>query len=132
MCMSKGRTMYFPCWGTKGGAYSWWLYASNREQVAWAGETFASESNANGAATSFKAGAATALYEVYGDAGRKWRWRAWRSSDKGRLVRRVLLQQGRRRARLGQRPRPRRVRHPLSRPLASACTQRLIGPVHAP
>lgn len=50
--------------------------------VAWAGETFASQSNATRAAKSFKAGAATARYETYTDSGGSWRWRAWRSSDK--------------------------------------------------
>lgn len=74
--------MYYRVGATKGGAYSWWLYGGNHEKVAWAGETFASEANAKRAATSFKAGAATARYEVYEDAGDKWRWRAWRSSDK--------------------------------------------------
>ena len=38
--------------------------------------------NATRAATSFKAGASTARYEVYPDAGDNWRWRAWRSSDR--------------------------------------------------
>lgn len=74
--------MYYRVGATKGGAYSWWLYGNNHEQVAWAGETFASESNAKRAATSFKAGAATARYEIYEDAGGVWRWRAWRSSDR--------------------------------------------------
>ncbi|MCG7284804.1 MULTISPECIES: DUF1508 domain-containing protein [Cellulomonas] len=64
------------------GKDSWWLYANNNEQVAWAGETFASSANAHRAAASFKAGAATARYDVYQDAGGNWRWRAWRSSDK--------------------------------------------------
>ena len=50
--------------------------------VAWAGETFDSQSNADRAANAFKDGAATARYEVYKDSGDNWRWRAWRSSDK--------------------------------------------------
>jgi uncharacterized protein YegP (UPF0339 family) len=66
---------------TKGGAYSWWLY-SGSQQVAWAGETFASKYNAERAANAFKVGAATARYDIYLDTGSKWRWRAWRSSDK--------------------------------------------------
>lgn len=61
---------------------SWWLYGANGEKVAWAGETFASKSNAQRAAEAFKVGAASARYEVYKDAGGNWRWRAWRSSDK--------------------------------------------------
>lgn len=66
----------------KAGRPSWWLYASNGEMVAWAGESFASLSNAQRAAASFKVGAATARYDVYLDEGGKYRWRAWRSSDK--------------------------------------------------
>ncbi|WP_426325714.1 hypothetical protein [Microbacterium sp. E-13] len=64
------------------GNYSWWLYGGNNEMVAWAGESFDSSSNATRAAEAFKAGAAIARYEVYQDAGKNWRWRAWRSSDK--------------------------------------------------
>jgi len=64
------------------GNPTWWLYAGNGEMVAWAGETFASLSNARRAATAFKVGAATARYDVYQDSGGHWRWRAWRSSDK--------------------------------------------------
>ncbi len=64
------------------GSPTWWLYAGNNEMVAWAGETFASTANASRAASAFKAGARTARYEVYQDAGAAWRWRAWRSSDK--------------------------------------------------
>src|SRR5690606_41337394 len=40
-----------------GGNYSWWLSSSNGQTVAWAGESFASKSNANRAAEAFKAGA---------------------------------------------------------------------------
>lgn len=73
--------MRFSAGPTQNGAYSWWLYSGN-ENVAWAGETFASEYNARRAAQAFKIGAATARYDVYLDGGSKWRWRAWRSSDK--------------------------------------------------
>lgn len=66
----------------RGGRPSWWLYAGNNELVAWAGESFASRSNAERAAAAFKAGARTARYDVYLDAGGHWRWRAWRGSDK--------------------------------------------------
>lgn len=74
--------MRFSVNATTSGDYSWWLYGGNDRKVAWAGETFASRSNATRAAESFKAGAATARYEVYQDTGGNWRWRAWRSSDK--------------------------------------------------
>jgi uncharacterized protein len=67
---------------TRDGAHSWWLYGANGELVAWAGETFPTDYNARRAATAFKAGAATARYETYLDTAGKWRWRAWRSSDK--------------------------------------------------
>lgn len=74
--------MYLRVTNTRGGEPSWWLYADNNRMVAWAGETFASMSNARRACESFKAGAATARYEPYTDSGGSWRWRAWRSSDK--------------------------------------------------
>lgn len=66
----------------RGGKPSWWLYAANNEMVAWAGESFASLHNAQRAAAAFKAGAKTARYDIYLDAGSAWRWRAWRGSDK--------------------------------------------------
>lgn len=66
----------------RGGRATWWLYATNNELVAWAGESFASLFNARRAASAFKAGARSARYEVYLDAGSRWRWRAWRGSDK--------------------------------------------------
>lgn len=74
--------MYFHIGDNKAGNPSWWLYAANHKQVAWAGESFASTSNARRAAESFKAGAKTARYEIYLDSGGSYRWRAWRSSDK--------------------------------------------------
>lgn len=74
--------MYFIITNNKGGQPSWWLYSTNNRMVAWAGETFASMSNARRAAEALKAGASTARYETYVDAGSKYRWRAWRSSDK--------------------------------------------------
>jgi uncharacterized protein YegP (UPF0339 family) len=64
------------------GRPSWWLYATNYAMVAWAGETFDSLYNAQRAAAAFKAGAKTARYDIYLDAGNAWRWRAWRGSDK--------------------------------------------------
>lgn len=64
------------------GEPSWWLYAGNNEQVAWAGETFDSKSNANRAAAAFKVGARSATYDVYLDVGTNWRWRANRGGNK--------------------------------------------------
>src|SRR5690606_8857029 len=64
-----------------GGNYSWWLSSSNGQTVAWAGESFASKSNATRAAESFKAGAAEARYELYEDKGGNWRWRAHRGNN---------------------------------------------------
>lgn len=65
-----------------GGKASWWLYATNGELVAWAGESFASLANAQRAAESFRRSASVARYEVYQNGGGAWRWRAWHSSDK--------------------------------------------------
>jgi uncharacterized protein YegP (UPF0339 family) len=65
----------------KGDNYSWWLVSSIGQTVAWAGESFASKSNANRAAESFKAGAAEAKYELYEDKGGNWRWRAHRGGN---------------------------------------------------
>lgn len=72
----------FQVGNTQAGQPSWWLYPGNNEMVAWAGETFASNSNAQRAASAFKVGAKTARYDVYQDTGGSWRWRAWRGSDK--------------------------------------------------
>ena len=74
--------MYFSAGETKDGQYSWWLYGDNHETAAWAGERFPTLYNAERAAKSFKAGAATANFEVYLDSGGKYRCRASRSSDK--------------------------------------------------
>jgi uncharacterized protein len=74
--------MYFVVANNQAGQPSWWLYGGNDKMLAWAGETFASTFGAARAASAFKAGASTARYEIYPDAGGSWRWRAWRSSDK--------------------------------------------------
>ena len=58
------------------------LFNSSTLRCLSSGETFASTYNANRAASAFKAGARTARYETYQDAGGSWRWRAWRFSDK--------------------------------------------------
>ncbi|MFJ3321125.1 hypothetical protein [Curtobacterium sp. NPDC086286] len=75
-------TLRFKIKPARNGQWSWWLYAANNELVAWAGETCASPTNAQRAATSFKTGSLMARYDVYLDTGATWRWRAWRSSDK--------------------------------------------------
>lgn len=74
--------MYFLIKNDRGGHPIWELYSGNHEMVAWSGESFASTYNAKRAAESFKAGASTARFDVYLDTGGRWRWRAWRSSDK--------------------------------------------------
>ncbi|GAA4705001.1 hypothetical protein [Nocardioides conyzicola] len=74
--------MRFSVENDAGGRSTWKLYADNDREVAWAGESFASTSNAQRAAAAFKAGAKAARYEVYLDDGDKYRWRAWKSSDK--------------------------------------------------
>lgn len=73
--------MRFEVKADKGDNYSWWLISSNGQTVAWAGESYASKSNANRAAESFKAGAAEAKYELYEDKGGHWRWRAHRGGN---------------------------------------------------
>lgn len=74
--------MKFVVTTTSIGSPTWKLVASNGEMVAWAGESFDSDSNALRAARAFKAGADEARYETYRDAGGFYRWRAWRGSDK--------------------------------------------------
>ncbi|MEW5809631.1 MAG: DUF1508 domain-containing protein [Actinomycetota bacterium] len=74
--------MKFVVRNTTGGQPSWWLYSSNGQMVAWAGETFASTYNADRAAEAFKVGAKTASYDVYADSGGHWRWRAIRGGNK--------------------------------------------------
>lgn len=73
--------MRFEVRANKGDDHSWWLVSSNGQTVAWAGESFASKSNANRAAEAFKAGAAEAKYELYEDKGGAWRWRAHRGGN---------------------------------------------------
>ncbi|PZQ90597.1 MAG: hypothetical protein DI534_05170 [Leifsonia xyli] len=73
--------VHFDVKADKGGNYSWWLIAGNGQTIAWAGESFASKSNATRAAESFKSGATAASYEVFQDAGGAWRWRARRGGN---------------------------------------------------
>lgn len=74
--------MRFSVGNDQGGKPSWWLYGAINRLVGWAGESFASLSNAQRAATAFKVGAKTARYGIYPDASGAYRWRAWRGSDK--------------------------------------------------
>ena len=75
--------MRFSVGTNRAGEPSWWLYGDNNEQVAWAGETFYSQSNATRAAQDFKDGAASATYDVYlDDGGREHPWRANRGGRK--------------------------------------------------
>jgi uncharacterized protein YegP (UPF0339 family) len=73
--------MKFVVDNTESGKATWWLYSGDA-LAAWAGEEFDSKWNARRAAAAFKAGAYSALYDVYLDDAGKYRWRAWRSSDK--------------------------------------------------
>ncbi len=73
--------MRFDVKADRGGNYSWWLISSNGQTVAWAGEAYASKSNAKRAAEAFQAGAAEAEYELYEDKGGDWRWRAHRGGN---------------------------------------------------
>lgn len=66
---------------TAGKPY-WRLKSANGQLVAWSGEMFSSQYAAKQAGQAFKVGAKTARYEAYLDNAGKWRWRAWRSSDK--------------------------------------------------
>lgn len=66
----------------RSGNYRWRLVGANGEAVAASGESFASRSNANGAAQAFKAGAESWRYEVYLDASGQYRWRARASNGK--------------------------------------------------
>jgi uncharacterized protein len=59
-----------------GGKNCWRLKADNGQIVASSGESFFNKRNAERAAEDFKANATSASYEVYEDAGGKWRWRA--------------------------------------------------------
>lgn len=74
--------MRFKIENDRGGHPTWWLYASNGQLVAWAGQGFYSLANARRAAAAFAAGAHAARWEVYRDGANAWRWRAWRGSDK--------------------------------------------------
>jgi len=73
--------MRFDVKADKGGNYSWWLISSNGQTVAWAGESYASKSNAQRAAESFKKGASEAKFELYENKGGDWSWRAHRGGN---------------------------------------------------
>jgi len=78
--MEAGSLMEFVVDNGRGAHPTWRLY-SGTDMVAWAGETFATASNADRAARAFLTGAAKARYEVYQSNSSQWRWRAWRSSS---------------------------------------------------
>ena len=59
-----------------GGGPSWWLYSTDGELLAWAGQYFASLAYAHKSAMAFKSAAKEAQYEVYSHADGGWRWRA--------------------------------------------------------
>lgn len=66
--------MKFEVYADTGGHYRWRLL-SGSNKVAASGESFASKSNAERAATGFKSGARTASYEFTG-GGTAWYWHA--------------------------------------------------------
>jgi uncharacterized protein YegP (UPF0339 family) len=66
--------MRFDVYDDTGGHYRWRLW-SGSNKVAASGESFASKSNAERAATGFKAGAKGAAYEFTG-GGSSWYWNA--------------------------------------------------------
>ena len=68
--------MNFEVYADASGEYRWRLIAGNGQNVASSGEPFAGKANAERAAESFKANAASVTFEVYEDAGSSWRWRA--------------------------------------------------------
>lgn len=76
--------MRFEVYADVGDKYRWRLLADNAQNVASSGESFASRSNAARAADGFKTNAASATFEVYEDAGSKWRWRA--KSNNGQTI----------------------------------------------
>lgn len=73
----RGRPLDFAIMNTLAGRPAWWLHASGGYLVAWSGSAQASEDEAIEAASAFKAKAHGARFEVYVDAGGKFRWRAW-------------------------------------------------------
>lgn len=72
--------MRFEVYPDSSGKYRWRLW-SGSNRVAVSGESFASKSNAERAATSFKSSAKAANYRVFG-SGTSWYWNATVSSDK--------------------------------------------------
>jgi uncharacterized protein len=70
----------FEVYEDTGGNYRWRLL-SGSNKVAVSGESFASKSNAERAASGFKASAASCTYNVFG-GGDKWYWNAEASNGK--------------------------------------------------
>jgi uncharacterized protein YegP (UPF0339 family) len=61
---------------------TWWLYGADNTLVAWAGDTFATRSQAEHAAEEFRYQAARARFELFQDRQGRWRWRAVLRDDK--------------------------------------------------
>ena len=75
--------MKFEVYETTGGHNRWRLVSGNGQEVANSGENFASHSNAQRAAESFKSHAGGSNFEIYA-SGDQWRWRA--KSSNGQIV----------------------------------------------
>lgn len=63
------------------GSPFWWLYSTDGEMLAWAGQHFASLEYARKSALAFKSSATAAKYEIYPHADGGWRWRALQYID---------------------------------------------------
>ena len=64
------------------GRPSWWLYDTQNQVIAWAGDMFTSLDEAQDAADDFRFGASWARFELYRDRTDQWRWRALRDGRK--------------------------------------------------
>jgi uncharacterized protein YegP (UPF0339 family) len=76
--------MRFEVYEDSGGSSRWRLMSSNGQNVAGSGEGFPSHGNAKRAADAFRKNAGSSTFEVYADAGGKYRWRA--KSSNGQTV----------------------------------------------
>ncbi|RYJ00815.1 MAG: hypothetical protein EON52_22825, partial [Actinomycetales bacterium] len=71
------RPPAFTIMNTLAGRPAWWLHAAGGYLVAWSGAPLDSDDAAREAAEAFRARAEESRFEVYVDAGGKFRWRAW-------------------------------------------------------
>lgn len=76
--------MRFEVYEDAGGGSRWRLISSNGQNVAGSGQAFSSTANAKRAAAAFRKNAGTSSFEVYADAGGRYRWRA--TSSNGQTV----------------------------------------------